>query len=51
MFRIKEVLPVKKKVFWDDLKIARRIYTGRAHNEEGEVLTTRQADEIVRNRM
>ena len=26
MFRAKEVLPVKKKIFWDDLKIARRIY-------------------------
>ena len=26
MFRLKEVLPVKKTVFWDDLKIARRIY-------------------------
>ena len=26
MFRAKEVLPVKKKVFWDDLKVARRIY-------------------------
>ena len=26
MFRLKEVLPVKKKVFWDDLKVARRIY-------------------------
>lgn len=30
MFRAKEVLPVTKKVFWDDLKTARRIYTGRA---------------------
>mmetsp|Transcript_13223 Transcript_13223/g.24331 ORF Transcript_13223/g.24331 Transcript_13223/m.24331 type:complete len:91 (-) Transcript_13223:105-377(-) len=29
MFRLKEVLPVKKKVFWDDLKTARRIYTVR----------------------
>ena len=26
MFRIKEVLPVQKKVFWDDLQIAPRIY-------------------------
>lgn len=26
MFRVKEVLPIKKKVFWDDLKFARRLY-------------------------
>ena len=26
MFRVKEVLPIKKKVFWDDLKFARRFY-------------------------
>ena len=30
MFRIKEVLPIKKKVFWEDLGIARRVYTNRA---------------------
>ena len=47
MFRIKEVLPIKKKVFWDDLKIARRIYQGRARDDEGGVLTTTEADEIV----
>jgi len=35
MFRLKEVLPVKKKVFWDDLKVARRIYTGRATDDRG----------------
>ena len=41
MFRLKEVLPVKKKVFWDDLKIARRIYQGRGLDPDtGEVLTT-----------
>ena len=33
MFRLKEVLPVTKKVFWDDLKVARRIYQGRATDE------------------
>lgn len=39
MFRAKEVLPVKKKVFWDDLKTARRVYTGRAiHSVTGEAL-------------
>ncbi len=41
MFRMKEVLPVKKKVFWDDLKIARRIFQGRATDDGGEVLTVR----------
>jgi len=34
MFRLKEVLPVKKKVFWDDLKHARRIYQRRAVLED-----------------
>ena len=26
MFRMKEVLPIKKNVFWDDLSIARKVY-------------------------
>ena len=30
MFRLKEVLPIRKKVFWSDLGIARKIYKGRA---------------------
>jgi uncharacterized membrane protein len=30
MFRMKEVLPIKKKVFWEDLAIARKIYQKRA---------------------
>lgn len=30
MFRMKEVLPIKKRVFWDDLRVARQIYTHRA---------------------
>ena len=30
MFRMKEVLPIKKSVFWTDLKTARRIYQKRA---------------------
>ena len=43
MFRAKEVLPVEKKVFWDDLKTARRIYQGRALDAvTGEPLTTEQ---------
>mmetsp|Transcript_8046 Transcript_8046/g.18182 ORF Transcript_8046/g.18182 Transcript_8046/m.18182 type:complete len:241 (+) Transcript_8046:90-812(+) len=45
MFRAKEVLPVNKKIFWDDLKIARRIYQGRAVDPiSGEPLT---ADDIL----
>ena len=43
MFRAKEVLPVEKKVFWDDLKTARRIYQGRALDAvTGEPLTIEQ---------
>ena len=34
MFPLKKVQPVKKKVFWYDLKVARRIYQGRAINPE-----------------
>ena len=30
MFRLKETLPIKKKVFWSDLKVTRRIYQRRA---------------------
>jgi hypothetical protein len=30
MFRMKEVLPIEKKVFWTDLGIARKIYKGKA---------------------
>lgn len=30
MFRVKEVLPVKKKIFWSDLGVARKIYGKRA---------------------
>lgn len=45
MFRLKEVLPVKKTVFWDDLKIARRIYTGRALDEiTGGMVSTEAVD-------
>lgn len=48
MFRMKEVLPVKKKVFWDDLKIARRIFQGRATDDGGEVLTVRTMQNLLR---
>jgi len=34
MFRIKEVLPVKKRVFWNDLSTARKINQRRALMEE-----------------
>lgn len=34
MFRVKEVLPVKKRVFWNDLKTARKINQRRALMEE-----------------
>jgi hypothetical protein len=30
MFRMKEVLPIKKKKFWEDITIARKIYQKRA---------------------
>ena len=30
MFRMKEVLPIEKKVFWEDLGVARKIYRKRA---------------------
>lgn len=42
MFRLKEVLPIKKKVFWEDLGVARKIYQGLAvvRSEEGESLRT-----------
>lgn len=30
MFRLKERLPIRKKVFWEDLRVARKIYQNRA---------------------
>lgn len=48
MFRAKEVLPVKKKVFWDDLKIARRLYQGRAVDSvTGEALNFEECARIA----
>mmetsp|Transcript_26298 Transcript_26298/g.55919 ORF Transcript_26298/g.55919 Transcript_26298/m.55919 type:complete len:241 (-) Transcript_26298:161-883(-) len=48
MFRVKEVLPVKKKVFWDDLKIARRLYQGRAVDSvTGEALNFEECAKIA----
>lgn len=40
MFRMKEVLPIEKNVFWSDLGVARKIYRKRA------LLQVIQADEI-----
>ena len=37
MFRMKEVLPIEKKVFWEDLGVARKIYRKRALLEVVEV--------------
>ena len=37
MFRMKEVLPIEKKVFWEDLGVARKIYQHRALLEVCEV--------------
>jgi hypothetical protein len=48
MFRMKEVLPVKKKVFWDDLKIARRIFQGRATDDGGEILSVQTIRNLLR---
>mmetsp|Transcript_27225 Transcript_27225/g.50187 ORF Transcript_27225/g.50187 Transcript_27225/m.50187 type:complete len:190 (-) Transcript_27225:155-724(-) len=51
MFRVKEVLPVKKKIFWDDLKIARRLYQGRAIDSvTGEALNPEECGKILAER-
>jgi uncharacterized hydrophobic protein (TIGR00271 family) len=34
MFRMKEVLPIKKKIFWEDITIARKIYQKQAVMED-----------------
>ena len=50
MFRLKEVLPVNKKVFWEDLKVARRIYQGRAIDQNtGEIMSAEQAQILSRS--
>ena len=50
MFRAKEVLPVEKKIFWDDLKTARRIYQGRAIDfQTGLVLSADQVGFVPRS--
>jgi len=47
MFRLKEVLPVEKTVFWSDLKVARRIYQGRARDDAGRVLARLSQDDDI----
>ena len=37
MFRIKEVLPIHKKIFWEDLGVARKIYRRKAFIVEEEI--------------
>jgi len=43
MFRLKELLPIEKKIFWSDLGIARKIYRGKA--------LMRQSPETLRTRV
>jgi hypothetical protein len=43
MFRMKEVLPINKKVFWDDLGVARKVYQKRALIQRSHVLEERSA--------
>lgn len=49
MFRLKEVLPIEKKVFWSDLGVARKIYRKRALLQVVEVdeVATGEVDEIT----
>lgn len=45
MFRMKEVLPIEKKIFWEDLGVARKIYQHRAMLEVVEVPTDNCSEE------
>lgn len=47
MFRVKETLPIDKKVFWDDLKVTRRIYQRRALLQVVEVSAKNDNVEVV----
>eukprot|EP00956_Cyclotella_meneghiniana_P042718 scaffold249306_cov73-Cyclotella_meneghiniana.AAC.5 len=62
MFRLKEVLPIEKKIFWSDLGIARKIYQGKAvlarqafypveNDDEAEPGRTESLWAIVRNNL
>ena len=48
MFRLKEVLPIKKKVFWEDLGVARKVYQNRAvlSSENSQVLLEGNAENV-----
>jgi uncharacterized hydrophobic protein (TIGR00271 family) len=45
MFKMKEVLPIKKNVFWDDLGVARKIYQRRALMQSFPLSTEPAAEE------
>jgi len=45
MFRMKEVLPIRKRIFWEDLGAARKIYQNRAFDESGNIVSA--AEHIV----
>lgn len=48
MFRMKERLPIKKKVFWDDLGVARKIYRNLAFmDSESNQFETGEFDQMI----
>lgn len=47
MFRIKEVLPIRKKVFWEDLKVARKVYQQKAYIQRYVANTDDDTDDDV----
>ena len=49
MFRIKEVLPIRKKVFWEDLKVARKVYQQKAYIQRYVVTDDDTDDDINTN--
>ena len=49
MFRIKEVLPIKKKIFWSDLGIARKVYGKKAVIRRDDVTEQMSAVRAVEN--
>lgn len=45
MFRMKEVLPIRKKVFWEDLGVARKVYQNRAMLSSQNYQTSEDSDD------
>jgi len=45
-FRIKEVLPIEKSVFWSDLGIARKVYQKRAVLERAQVAISTASETV-----